>query len=779
MYRKVISLLVSSVLLLSPVTYVLAGTVTTQVAMPISAEKSIDESNVKISKDNAKNIALKSLKDLLEAEIDEKKFENRIELRQNYGIKQDYGINQEYVWDIGYNYYDDLKSMNYTVVINANTGKVIQVQNYEYLNNGEQTAIFKVSEEEAKTIADSFLKKVNPKEYSSLKLMNNPYRGYYEIGAYQTNYEFRYIRMVNGIEFESNAITVSVNGSTGKVSGYSYNWDEDINLPTIEAIITKEKAEELLKQGTGLTLRYISHRNKYNYNEKVNEIKLIYTPEFPNGPFIDALDGKPLNNYNSRMEQLSVKDISVDQKDKIYKSAKNSQPADKEIDNNRASQVIKEYLKEFLGSEYEIESLRYTEGTNDWMANGRKSWTAQFYKKNSDGIRDFRSNGQIAIDALTEEIVGLYSSHNYEEETGNLEPKITWDQAYEKAIEYIAKYCPQRIKEISTEQKHLKNSYYINGKDMGERYYNFNFSRIVNGIPYQDNQIMINFDAATGSMMEYRYIWDDTVKFPNPQEVISKTEIEKIYYNQMDTNLTYNLFNKSKDEATPEMEAKLVYIMKPIEYTLYMPYGYIDAITGRFVDYSGDELKGYENSFKKQIQGHWAEKELSILAYHGIIDTKEFSLEKEMTRMDAVKMLVNAKGYRPNMIKDMEALNFSNVIKDSDEYRYLQLAVRYGVVKNLDGEFSGADNITREQMTEMITNLLGYNKLAKAKNIFAVSFTDAGEISENMYGAIAIGTGLDIFTSDEGKFRPKDKVKFVEFAVAIYKALNSIRDLEK
>jgi hypothetical protein len=288
--------------------------------------------------------------------------------------------------------------------------------------------------------------------------------------------------------------------------------------------------------------------------------------------------------------------------------------------------------------------------------------------------------------------------------------------------------------------------------------------------------ITISFDAATGLLSEYRNGWDDTLKFPEPKEVLHKEEIKNIYYSKMETKLIYTLFNKNLDK--PMMEAKLVYHIRPIEYNQYMPYGNIDAITGRFVDYLGDEMKGYENSFNKQIQGHWAQKELSILAYHGIIDTKEFTLDKDMTRMDAVKMLVNAKGYKPYMLRNMDSLKFSNIDKNTDEYGYLQFAVQYGIVTNLEGEFNGAEKITREQMAEMIVNMLGYDKLSKARNVFNVSYTDAGEISESRYGAVAIGTGLEIFTGSDGRFRPNDNVTFEEFAVSVYKAINNNKDFK-
>ena len=90
---------------------------------------------------------------------------------------------------------------------------------------------------------------------------------------------------------------------------------------------------------------------------------------------------------------------------------------------------------------------------------------------------------ELAINALTEQVVNIDKFNFNEKQDEKFEPKITWEQAYDKAIQFIAKNCPQKIKEINTEQKNLliKTICITGGPN---RFITFNFGRIVNGVAF-------------------------------------------------------------------------------------------------------------------------------------------------------------------------------------------------------------------------------------------------------------------------------------------------------
>ncbi len=720
----------------------------------------VSETEAKVAKDEAVELAKKKLKELFSTEIDEKKFDTRIEFRQDYETRE------EYVWAINWDMNDNEKSIHIDIWISGNTGEALRVSKREYNHNETTPAIASITEKEAETLAENFIKKANLDKFKETRIMENRYPS----GYGSTYYNFRYNRIINDIEYDRNYITVEVDGIKGKVVSYSYRWDEDVETPSKDRIIDAEKAQEIIKENINMSLRYIPHRDKYgNYSEKVKEVKLIYSPEYLNGSMVDAKEGTIIDYMGRDLEEEKVKDISNEIKEEIYIKAKDIKKLDKEIDQTRATELIKDYLDKIYGEDYELDNIRYVENEDYWETNGEKAWTATFYKQ-SNGYINRENRGNITIDALTEKLISVYK-YNYEEHVEEFDPAITWEEGYDKVIEAIEKYFPEKIKDINTKAKYRRYTHIINGKEMPEMEYYFNLPRIVNGIDYSNDSINITVDTRTGEIRELRCRWSSDVNFQSPEGAIGKEAAEKVYFEEYKPELVYTKINKGSDTNKPEWETKLVYRLMPTNYIS----GNIDAFTGKFLNHSGEEISTSNEEFEKKVKGHWAEKELRILASQGIIDLKEIDLDKEITKLEAIKMLVDAKGYKPYMVSQAEALKFSNIAKDSEEYTHFQLAVQYGIIENQSSAFPKDEKLTREELTVLLVNLLGHDELAKITEIFRLPFEDAEEISKDKIGYVAICKGLNIIGSTDNKFRPTANVNMAEMASAIYKALGNIR----
>ncbi|HYF75056.1 MAG TPA: S-layer homology domain-containing protein, partial [Candidatus Nitrosocosmicus sp.] len=202
----------------------------------------------------------------------------------------------------------------------------------------------------------------------------------------------------------------------------------------------------------------------------------------------------------------------------------------------------------------------------------------------------------------------------------------------------------------------------------------------------------------------------------------------------------------------------------------------IDAFTGKLLNYEGYELDAVQSDFYEVIKGDPAEKELSILAFQNIIDTGSFKPDREITYMELLRILVNVKGYRYYTKGDQLELQIKNVDKKSENYPYLLEAVRYGIIENKPMEIKLDAKVTREQMIELIVKLLNYEKLAKAKGIFMLEYKDVDDINIDLYGHVAIAKGLGIIDGTLEMFRPKENVKMHEAALAIYKALDGLKE---
>lgn len=726
--------------------------------------------NAKVSKDEAKKTALEALKNYFELEVDEKKFETRVEYRPNY----EYQAMKEYVWEIYYQMNENNSHKSIQVAINAESGKVIRMHKHEFDYTREQTTkVADITEEQAKAVSNKFIEKINPAESKLVQFIQDPVYSYGYMGRPPV-YNFRYVRMLNGLKFDGNYISVGVDGSTGKVTSYSFRWDELKDIPSAIGTIESSKALEKFRSELPLLTQYIPVRNKYDFAEMPQKVKIVYGLDYTKGNILDAKEGKMLDYSGRAVTDLKVKDLTDKEKEELLKSAGASQKSSKELDKSMAESIINNKIKEIFGEGYELETVSYMEGNQIWEARGRSVWNAQFIKKGTEMRYDDR--GAVTVDAMTGELISAdhYMNDSMQEE--NFTPKLTWDEAYNKALKAAAAQFPEKVKDIKTEQIYRDQYFYVNDKRILNRTYYFSFQRTVNGIQYNDNGIHVEYDAKTGEIRSMRCTWDDKLQFPETKGIIGKEEALNVYFKNYTPELVYTYIEKQGATA-PGMELKLVYRLKNAD--AYYPTEYIDAITGKAINYMGEEAGEDKDSVKNSLKGHWAEKELSILISQGIIQSKDLDVESEVKKIDAIKMLVNAKGYNVYNLRADETLKIKGISKDDKNYKYILLAVRYGILDNNESTFDGEQKVTREEAAELIGRLLQYGSHAKSKDIFVLPYKDAKEVAADKLGYVAICKGLGIMEGSKGYFRPKDKLTTAELVVTVYKALGSINSNQK
>ncbi|MFZ5985567.1 MAG: YcdB/YcdC domain-containing protein [Bacillota bacterium] len=722
-------------------------------------DSSLDEKNAKITKEEARKIAFDILKKCFDLDVDEKKFEIRVQFRQ------DYVPNRSYIWEIDFHKNTNQKSVNIAISIDAQTGDIARISNYSHNFTQSEPVLASITKEQARQLAEAFIKKVNAKAFEKAEYVEMDKTFYKSMGYNVPHYEFAYVQKINDIPFATNVISVQVDGRSSSVTSYYCNWDNNVEFPSPEGAISKEEAIENLKSQSNMKLQYIPVRNRSNTDGKTESVRLVYTPDFTSGSVIDALSGEVLNYAGETKEESIVKELTKEQKEQLVKNIKPVEKSSGEIDSKKAEKIINSIANDLLNGEYEIQLLEYRE--NEFYGAGREKsvWSAQVMEK-GDPL-NFQNGGNITIDAATGELFSISRHYEPKLPEEGLYPVLTWEQAYDKVMEVIAKYYPDKLDNINTKQQYQKVESYYNGVKMPEVRYYFNFHRTVEGIEYNDNRISIEIDLTTGSVNYISCAWDEQMEFPKAEGNISKEAALEKFFNSNSFNLMYTKFNENKDKE----EVKLVYsLTSPMTYS---PISFIDAFTGNEIMYDGNEVVEESNGFEEKIKGHWAEKPLSILAYQNIIDASSLNdLDKKLTRLEFLKMIVNAKG---NMVySDREAidLKFTNITRDDKDYNYFQLAVRYGFIENTEKEFDKEEKITREEAAEMLVKLLGYDSIATAKGIFTLPFEDADEVDKSKIGYVAVGKGLGIFEGSNGKFRPKDNITLAEAAAAIYKALN-------
>ena len=738
------------------------------------------EKKVKISKEKALELGKDAFKKYFNTNIEDAKFTVRISLdNYNNGSKDDYN------WNLSWEKVISSKNINYSIAMNANTGKIQAISNSEY-NREDQNSIPAISLKEARVVADNFVKKIEPDKFKDVSRIDNDYLGYYRNGS--GSYSFSYIRKVNGVEFNGNSLEVNVDGISGKVIYYYSNWNDEYTFPDAKSVISKDKAQDILKNNLNMNLKYVNYYDRYDDSHKKKEIKVVYAPSFKKGNDIDAITGNFINDDSNNTSNLIVKDLNEIEKTNLYKKYSEIKKLSEPISAERAETLMKEIIKELYGDEYKLDPISYDESSTANEGN-EKTWSVQFYK---DENKKYEDGGSIRVDASTERLISCYKNSPYEDEK-DFKEKLTWDEAYNKAIDTVSKYYPAYIKNIKTEQTHFDNSKLPKENQYKERYFNFNFVRVEKGIEYYDNNLNITVDVKTGEVKNINYRWEDDLKFPSLDKKISDNDAVTKFMKKYNTKLTYNLVNTSKDITKPKLEPQLIYA---IDYYGNRQIFDIDALNGKFVSYDGEEINENTEDFMTEIKTSKYEKEISILAYKGLLNTKEFKLKKEVTQIDLIKALVDAKGFRPYVMMNKavaegayadkmmnpkdgiqdpsQELIIRGVTKGTEDYKYLQMAVSYGIIDNEDIEFKGDKKITREEMAKTLVRFINYQKLAQL-DIFKSNFKDVSKVSKENLGYVAIAEGFGLIQLDKGNFNPKNISTMEELSMGIYKSLNNVR----
>ncbi len=739
------------------------GTVSSSITV-VEPGNIVDDKNLKVSKEEAKEISIELIKKYFGLEVDEKKYQVTVQLAPNYQI------NKGSSWQFNWNTNNSAIFMHISMEIDASTGKLIGFNRSENYRNQEQVVVADITKEQARVKAEEFLEKINPEEFKQVKFQDYGNENIYYNGI-RPNYNFHFTREINGLSYPGNGIMLGINGADGSVVDYRLNWQYDIELPVAKSLLEKEKALKIFKDRMSMDLFYMPIRSKLARYMVTSEVKLVYMPSQASGMIIDAQTGDSLNYNGQKLDSLKKRDITQEQKNKII--AGKSKPSGEvgELSSEKAEDYINSIAKEFFGAGYKVGNLSYSDNGMVWPEGNRKTWNAEITE---DKPEAFQGIGNISIDSASGEVLNI-GRYMYEDWYGKeFERKLSWEQAYDKAVEVLGRYYPYRLGDIRTVQVYQENLYPVNGKLVPDRMIYFNFPRLVNGIQYANDSINISIDTKTGEAENVNCNWNTPNIIPSTVGIMDKEKAKEMFFKEYDVKLIYSQYNKNTEGNEYSPEYRIVYTLEQKQKGNRSMN--IDAFSGKLLNHDGSEQDDVQSDFYEIIKGNPAEKELSILAFQNIIDTGSFRPDREITYIELIRMLVNAKGYRPYMTREQEELLFKNVDKKSENYSYLSEAVRHGIIENKSIDLKLDAKVTREQMAEWIVKLLKYEKLAKAKDIFVSGYKDADEISSDLKGHVAIVKGLGITEGTSEMFRPKENLKMQEAALIVYRALDTIRE---
>lgn len=745
----------------------LASAITPAVAMDTSAitVKSVSTSSsgilkpegLELSKEEALKKSIELLQKHFSIKVNETDFKYNISL-DTLSYEASSG---KRVWSIQWYQNSYKKNINIYLTLDAVKGNIIYMSKNDY-NNNSQYSVPTLSIEEAEKIAADVAKKLNPDEFKQCVLSNNKW---FSNRGNSSSYSFNYVRTMNGASYANNNIYINVDGTSGAITSYNCNWNSELSAPKTETYLPSLMAQSVFKDNMNVTLKYKLFKNKYEYQNAENEknVKLVYEPTLKDGFTIDAKTGKFINTENVDNSQLESAALSATELQKLYSKYIKIEDTKTPLEETKALSLIETSVKNLYGEGYTISDLRYSENDN-------KIWSAYFSKKIDE--KNVQS-GSISIDALNGQILYItnYRPYEYKEK---FTPKFTWKEGYNKAIDLIGDYYKDKIKDIELTQVHTEAKYY---ETEPERYYRYSFVRKVNNIPFENNNVYVEFNAETGEISSMRSSWDKDIVFPDPSKSITTSKAKEAYFSKYKPALNYIVVNTSSDEKNYVPGLKLVYSLDQNNVFIN---GFDENILN---SYDGEEVKFDITEFLNEIKGSNAEKEIKILAYKGLIDTDNFKLKAQVKNIDLIRTLVDALGYTPYIINDSTA-NMADAKKEASDTSsaetllsdedYLKMASYYGIIAEDVDKIDLQANVTKITMTKALIRFLQYDKIAQIPDIFTLNFKDAKSISTEDIGYIALARGLNLVSLDtNNNFNPKAIVTKEELALSVFRTLQN------
>ncbi len=667
----------------------------------------------------------------------------RVDIPQNltkfeYRIEQGaYGTSYIFSWRSEAE--GDYESIDVSCYING----VITGYNY-YKNNtfNENSAVrfLQLSRQDAKLKAQEFLKILNPDVFSQIAFREETENSY--IGA--TNHYFMLNRTVNGVPFNENSGSISLDDKTGQVTMFNINWWGEASFDDASKVIDVAKAQKSYSEKIGLKLVYQSRID----GEKT-VVYPAYIPKGDNAEVIDAITGEKIVSqrtdmlYKGGMGEGAKNSMATDIKPQFTpQEITKIDESQKLITVEKAEAIVRADKIIALENKEKPTASLY----EDYGKKGEYVWNL-YFQGNMDMQTEkimFPQTGlSVSLNAKTGEITSF--SYNIQDEKES-NKNITEAVAEKTANSVLTAFAKDRAGSFKKEDT-------VNYDLSPTKAFNFSYVRIVNDIPFYENTTNISVSAISGRVLSYNSSWSN-VEFPSIANVISPEKATVRLFEQAKYTLGYiGDYSKYKPymSSIPPQTTKLAYVFDNSVNIL------LDAFDGKLIN--GDGKPQIDKKVKEynDIKGHYAEAQIQKLLEYGIaFDGDAFRPDDAMLQKDYLALL--------NMVfNNYGTIVMSDKSQIDSMYNNFRMS---GIVK--DDEKAPEQPITREDSVKFLVRAMGIEKYALIKGIYNCQFTD---VTDNI-GHISLIAGLGIVNGNgDGTFSPKEILSRAQGMVMIYNYL--------
>lgn len=209
--------------------------------------------------------------------------------------------------------------------------------------------------------------------------------------------------------------------------------------------------------------------------------------------------------------------------------------------------VVKEFIK--IPEDFQDFQPGYSEGEQQGIF-----WELQWSGSEPDG-----GNLHARVNAQTGELwsMNIWKPSSPADTPSGL-PKLSRAEAQVKAWDFLKKALPNYINNLEMMPDETEVVPYLNLRGGSEPVHYFNFVRMVNGIPYQDNNANVEIDSTTGELRGYYFNWDSKLQFPEARGMISADRATDLWRQNAGVRLAYYRPRESEKDA----KVKLVFEVK-------------------------------------------------------------------------------------------------------------------------------------------------------------------------------------------------------------------------
>ena len=610
-----------------------------------------------------------------------------------------------------FNWYNSDRSESLSVTA-TETGIIT---NYSYYSNDMYNRADKqlssFTRNDAQLMAENFLKKTIPEAFTDTDVFVHKNISV-DFSDNGTSYSVLFNRELEGIEVIGQTATVDilVKGENAVVTNMHTSFDKITYEDIKDGKAYIENKEEVYKAVFPAELMYV----KKKYDD--NEFSLVYRLKGGNG-YISAFTGEKIEPYSDA--ELYLKNESMSDSAAGMGGSEFTPQELKELENVKNLISVEDAVKLIKN-----EPLFNTNKNSKVIASRYNKLDGKYTLEVS--LQTDENNGErFVLDAQTKELKSFYSyNYSYDVKTDKkLSEKEISDA--EKVIDAVIKKYAGTVS-LKGNETSAKNEYVSKS-----------YIRLENNVPVDGNSISVTYKD--GKITSYSKYFEDKTFVPLEGIIAAEEAYNKI--------LGYHPIKPCYLNTGEEYK---------LCYTLDLVNGYveIDAKTG-------EKTREIQNAFNfyNDIEKHWCKTAVEKLAQIGIsFEGESFEPEKEITQLEMLRLFGAAVKYTSYLTLDAENL-----------YKTLE---RENIVPKT--ERADTSPVLREDAFVYLIRFLGYERVAKAEEIFTTKFADQNLISKGKLGYASILSGLKVINGNGGLVKPKDNLTRAEAVVMIYNLFTNI-----